>query len=123
MPCNAELQALGLRLGAPNLKNDGVNRVENMDRPMRDAEQRWRIRFNRRDMIGYAALRDQFISMQHHKDLTTLEQLAMQCVEKVPLQSGDCIVVDNHRVLHGRSAFDPSSGRLIKRLRIMEAET
>ncbi len=193
----------GLRAGAPNLENDGVNRVENMDTPMRDAggnavlssnadefplhtddsyspnparyvlmhcwqadgagggvswlahvdrmlalapadlmerlstqtyttpygsapvlwrdaQQRWRIRFNRRDMIGFAKLRFQFMSEQKKQDLAALEALAMQCLEKVPLQEGDCIVVDNHRVLHGRSAFDPKSGRLIKRLRIME---
>ncbi len=191
----------GLRPGAPNLENDGVNRVENMDIPMRDAvgnavlssnadefplhtddsyspeparyvlmhcwhcdetgggvswvshvnrmlalasadlierlstqkyttpygsapvlwrdeQQRWYIRFNRRDLIGFAKLRFEFMSEQQHQDLATVEQLAMQCVEKVALQKGDCIVVDNHRVLHGRSAFNPSSGRLIKRLRI-----
>ena len=44
---NAALLALGQRFGAismqgshkgaPNLENDGVNRVENMDRPLRDA--------------------------------------------------------------------------------------
>lgn len=27
------------------------------------------------------------------------------------LESGDVLVVDNHRVLHGRTAFDPSRGR------------
>jgi alpha-ketoglutarate-dependent taurine dioxygenase len=46
-PTNAALLALGkrfgptslqgTRIGAPNLENDGVNRVENMDTPMRDA--------------------------------------------------------------------------------------
>jgi hypothetical protein len=44
---NAALLALGAQLGArssqgvhagaPNLENDGVNRVENMDKPLRDA--------------------------------------------------------------------------------------
>lgn len=198
--------AQGLRPDAPNFENNGVNRVENMDTPMRDAvgnavlssnaeefplhtddsyspeparyvlmhcwqadsagggvswishvdrmlalappdliarlstqkyttpygsapvlwrsserdeQQRWCIRFNRRDMIGFAKLRFQFMSEQLRRDLATLEQLAMQCMEKVALQKGDCIVVDNHRVLHGRSAFDPSSGRLMKRLRIV----
>lgn len=191
----------GTRQGAPNLENDGVNRVENMDTPIRDAvgnavlssnadefplhtddsyspeparyvlmhcwqadaagggiswvahvdrmlalaapdliqrlstekyttpygaasvlwrdaQQRWCIRFNRRDMIGFAKLRFQTMSEQKKSDLEALEQLAMQCVEHVTLHAGDCIVVDNHRVLHGRNAFDPRSGRLIKRLRI-----
>lgn len=192
----------GTKKGTPNLENDGVNRVENMDAPMRDAvgnavlssnadefplhtddsyspdparyvlmhcwqadpagggvswvahvdriiaiapadlierlstqkyttpygtdrilqrneQQGWRVRFNRRDMIGFAKLRMQILSLQQRQDLAAFEALAMSCVERVALQAGDCIVVDNHRVLHGRSAFDPSSGRLIKRLRIL----
>jgi alpha-ketoglutarate-dependent taurine dioxygenase len=192
----------GIRKGAPNLENDGVNRVESMDQPMRDAignavlssnadefplhtddsyspaparyvlmhcwqadpagggvswvaqvdrivalapqdlierlttvqyttpygnarvlwrddAQRWCVRFNRRDMIGFAKLRFHSMSEQKKQDLATFETLAMQCVEKVALKSGDCIVVDNHRVLHGRSAFNPASERLIKRLRIL----
>jgi alpha-ketoglutarate-dependent taurine dioxygenase len=214
-PTNTALLALGRRFGAtslqgtrsgaPNLENDGVNRVENMDTPMRDAvgnavlssnseefplhtddsyspkparyvlmhcwqadesgggeswlahvdqiialappalvdrlatqsyttpygsapvlwrdaKQQWRVRFNRRDMIGFAKLRFQFMNAQKRDDLAAFEQLAMQCKQSVPLRQGDCIVVDNHRVLHGRSAFNPESGRLIKRLRILEAE-
>lgn len=212
---NAALLALGERFGAismqgshkgaPNLENDGVNRVENMDQPLRDAagnavlssnadefplhtddsyspsparfvlmhcwqpdasgggeswlahvdriaaiappdllerlamqsyatpygstpllqrdaEGAWRVRFNRRDMIGFAKLRFQFVSEQKKQDLAAFETLAMQCKESVALRQGDCIVVDNHRVLHGRSGFDPKSGRLIKRLRILESE-
>jgi alpha-ketoglutarate-dependent taurine dioxygenase len=85
----------------------------------RDAEQALRIRFNRRDMHGFAKLRWQAMSEQQRQDLAELEQLAMRVVERIALQAGDCIVVDNHRVLHGRSAFNPRSGRLIKRLRIL----
>jgi alpha-ketoglutarate-dependent taurine dioxygenase len=192
----------GSHRGAPNLENDGVNRVENMDQPLRDAagnpvlssnadefplhtddsyspeparyvlmhcwqpdtsgggeswvshvEQalslappdlidrlashpyatpygsacvltrdavgRWQVRFNRRDMLGFAKLRFQFVSEQQKQDLAAFELLAMKCVERIPLKRGDCIVVDNHRVLHGRSSFNPISGRLIKRLRIL----
>jgi alpha-ketoglutarate-dependent taurine dioxygenase len=214
-PANAALLSLGRRFGmtswqgtrsgAPNLENDGVNRVEKMDTPMRDAignpvlssnseefplhtddsyspnparyvlmhcwqadvagggeswlahvdqiaalaspdllerlstqpyttpygsatvlrrgkDARWAIRFNKRDMIGFAHLRCTFLSQQKRDDLAAFELLAMQCKEKVSLRQGDCIVVDNHRVLHGRSAFNPASGRLIKRLRILGAE-
>jgi alpha-ketoglutarate-dependent taurine dioxygenase len=198
----------GTRSGAPNLENDGVNRVEAMDEPMRDAAgnpvlssnsdefplhtddsynlsparyvlmhcwqndastelgaggeswlshvnhivskaptdlvdrliytpyptpfgqatilQRarsqqgieWQVRFNRRDMQSFAKLRGKSLSEQQLSDLAEFETLASQCMERLRLQPGDCIIVDNRRALHGRSAFNPASGRLIKRLRI-----
>ena len=86
----------------------------------RDSKGAWRVRFNRRDMLSFAKLRFQFVSEQKKQDLAAFEALAMQRKESVALRLGDCIVVDNHRVLHGRSGFDPKSGRLIKRLRILE---
>jgi gamma-butyrobetaine dioxygenase len=198
----------GTRSGAPNLENDGVNRVEAMDEPMRDAAgnpvlssnsdefplhtddsynlsparyvlmhcwqndastepgaggeswlshvnhivskapadlvdrliytpyptpfgqatilQRarsqqgieWQVRFNRRDMQSFAKLRGKSLSEQQLSDLAEFETLASRCMERIRLQPGDCIIVDNRRALHGRSAFNPASGRLIKRLRI-----
>ena len=76
------------------------------------------IRFNCRDMHSFAKLRKVALSPQASDDLVGLEAAAMQCLQRVQLQAGDCIAVDNHRVLHGRSAFDPRSRRLLKRLRI-----
>ena len=75
-------------------------------------------RFNRRDMSGYARLRGGELSPQQACDLAALEEVAMRLKQEVLLQKGDCIVADNHRVLHGRSAFDGGSGRLVKRLRL-----
>ena len=49
----------------------------------RNSHNRWQVRFNRR---------------------------AMQCKVSVALRLGDCIVVHNYRVLHGRSGSDPKSG-------------
>lgn len=37
---------------------------------------------------------------------------------RLPMQAGDVLILDNHRMLHGREAFDATSGRLLKRLRI-----
>lgn len=34
------------------------------------------------------------------------------------LRPGDCLVLNNHRTLHGRLAFSPASGRKLKRIRI-----
>jgi alpha-ketoglutarate-dependent taurine dioxygenase len=35
---------------------------------------------------------------------------------ELPLAEGDCLVLDNWRVLHGRTAFAPDSPRLLKRV-------
>lgn len=35
------------------------------------------------------------------------------------LDSGDLLIIDNWRVLHGRCAFPPDSGRLLRRLRVL----
>jgi alpha-ketoglutarate-dependent taurine dioxygenase len=76
------------------------------------------VRFNCRDMLGFAKLRNTLLTAQAVEDLKTFDHIAQQCVHTVDLQKGDCIIVDNHRALHGRSAFDAKSGRLLKRLRI-----
>lgn len=86
----------------------------------RDAQDQWVLRFNRRDMHGFALLHQTQLTQQQSADLLAFENLAMQCLQEVHLKEGDCIIADNYRMLHGRSAFDASSGRLIKRLRILE---
>jgi alpha-ketoglutarate-dependent taurine dioxygenase len=76
------------------------------------------IRFNRRDMQGYG---EKFGPVLSADQLAALDQLlaaARGCTHSLRMQAGDCLVVDNHRVLHGRTAFDPRSGRLLKRLRV-----
>lgn len=42
---------------------------------------------------------------------------------RVILRSGDCLVLDNHRMLHGRTEFRDSSPRLLKRVRILDYTT
>lgn len=44
----------------------------------------------------------------------SLERIACE----TRLASGDLLLLDNRRMLHGRTAFDAASGRLLKRLRI-----
>jgi alpha-ketoglutarate-dependent taurine dioxygenase len=39
---------------------------------------------------------------------------------ELPLAQGDCLVLDNWRVLHGRTAFAPDSPRLLKRVGVDE---
>jgi alpha-ketoglutarate-dependent taurine dioxygenase len=35
---------------------------------------------------------------------------------ELPMEAGDCLVLDNWRVLHGRTGFAPNSPRLLKRV-------
>lgn len=85
----------------------------------RDEQGLLKIRFNRRDMAGFAMRQGASLSPAMAQDLADFEALAMRVVNRVRMERGDCVVVDNHKVLHGRSAFNPSSGRLLKRLRIL----
>jgi alpha-ketoglutarate-dependent taurine dioxygenase len=39
--------------------------------------------------------------------------------QELRLDSGDLLLIDNWRVLHGRSAFAADSGRLLKRMRVL----
>lgn len=45
--------------------------------------------------------------------------LALRSAVQVLLRPGDCLIIDNHRCLHGRRGFAPDSPRLLKRLRIV----
>lgn len=36
--------------------------------------------------------------------------LEPECQVRLPLSAGDCLVMDNHRILHGRTGLDPSVG-------------
>jgi len=43
-------------------------------------------------------------------------QAAAAAAVRVPMAAGDCIILDNWRVLHGRTPFSPGSPRLLKRV-------
>jgi hypothetical protein len=47
---------------------------------------------------------------------------AHAAADQVLLEAGDCLVIDNRRVLQGRVAFDPASPRLLKRVWVKAAE-
>lgn len=76
------------------------------------------IRFNRRDMEGYGEKFGPRLAAGQTEALDRLLRAAGDCTRTMAMAAGDCLIVDNHRVLHGRTAFDPRSGRLLKRLRV-----
>lgn len=75
----------------------------------------WNIRYNRNGLV--------VVADDHRKECarsalgrlaTVLQNLALE--SRFRLDAGDCLVFDNRRVLHGRTAFG-GNGRLLKRLR------
>lgn len=71
------------------------------------------VRFNPGECA--AALRS---SMQQDW-LARFAETARRLAINVPLVAGDVLLLENRRMLHGRSAFAADGGRLMKRLRIM----
>jgi gamma-butyrobetaine dioxygenase len=76
------------------------------------------IRFNHRDFASFGERYGPALSADQVRVLDEVLVAARACAVEVRLAAGDCLVVDNHRMLHGRTAFDPGSGRLLKRLRV-----
>jgi gamma-butyrobetaine dioxygenase len=77
------------------------------------------IRFNHRDFASFGERYGPLLTAGQARVLDEVLAAAQDCTLHVRLEPGDCLVVDNHRVLHGRTAFDPASGRLLKRLRVV----
>jgi len=61
-------------------------------------------------------------SMQRDRMARFAETVRRLSIE-VPLAAGDVLLLDNRRMLHGRSAFPADSGRLLKRLRLVAARS
>jgi Taurine catabolism dioxygenase TauD, TfdA family len=74
-----------------------------------------RVRYNRHEIDKAGPLEAEAAEALEVLDdvLTT-----SSCRAELSLARGDCLVVDNHRALHGRRAFARSSGRLLYRARV-----
>jgi hypothetical protein len=85
-----------------------------------EGENLW-IRYNRMDIDFY---RERFalrLSADHIWALAHLEDAIAGLLAEwgsLRLSAGDCLVVDNRRVLHGRSAIVDAGNRLLKRVRL-----
>ena len=74
------------------------------------------IRFNhRRDFVSYGERYGPALAPDQVAALDQVLHAANGCARNMMLARGDCLIVDNRRVLHGRSAFAPRSGRLLQR--------
>jgi alpha-ketoglutarate-dependent taurine dioxygenase len=47
-----------------------------------------------------------------------LDQLIEECSFSFALSQGDCMILNNHRCVHGRTAFEDDGRRLMKRVRL-----
>lgn len=85
-------------------------------------EEGWKlcIRYNFEELSYYSALRNVVFSETQKEALRDLEATIVNLEKAIPkfhLRAGDCLVIDNKRVLHGRTALEEGSNRLLKRLR------
>lgn len=83
-------------------------------------EGRWRIRYNCRYMKGLIERHGVEIGKNTAAALAQLEAVIESVRIEIMLRTADCLVINNYRVLHGRTAFDPTSGRRLKRIRILQ---
>ena len=69
------------------------------------------IRYNTSLMTGFdvPAAETRAVYAAYRKFVALTQDAANQC--DVMMRSGDIACMDNHRVLHGRRAFEPGTGR------------
>ncbi|MGE4071244.1 MAG: TauD/TfdA family dioxygenase [Lysobacterales bacterium] len=77
------------------------------------------LRFNAEEVESAALRRGVPLSLPQRGWLARFEQLFARQARRLRLDAGDLLIIDNWRVLHGRTAFAASSGRLLKRLRVL----
>jgi alpha-ketoglutarate-dependent taurine dioxygenase len=79
------------------------------------------IRYNAEELSFYSRLRSIEMNENQKKALhnlaATLSNLETNG-PKIKMSTGQCLIIDNKRALHGRTAFSPNGQRLLKRLRL-----
>jgi hypothetical protein len=78
------------------------------------------IRYNLEELYYYSNLHGILLSEAQERAIQTLKTIIMNLEEEKPpfrLAAGDCLVIDNKRALHGRTALAEGSKRLLKRMR------
>jgi hypothetical protein len=79
------------------------------------------IRYNAEELTFYSERRGvTFTQNQKHAvdDLANAIASLEQVVPRFKISVGECLIIDNKRVLHGRLALSPNSRRLLKRIRL-----
>jgi alpha-ketoglutarate-dependent taurine dioxygenase len=76
------------------------------------------LRYNRGEIEGTAHRRNRPLDNEQQAQLDDFDRLFSAAAESIVLNAGDLLLIDNHRTLHGRTAFAPGSPRLLKRVRV-----
>lgn len=72
----------------------------------------WRLRFNADELAPRS------LTFEQRRAVSALEAAVEVCEYDFALGAGDCLAIDNHTVLHGRTAFGRRAGRLLLRMRV-----
>lgn len=79
----------------------------------------WHVRFNELELQRAQELRSvEALPANATRAITELRELAHKHVRQHDLMRGECLTLYNYTTLHGRTAFPPGSGRLLKRIRV-----
>lgn len=76
------------------------------------------LRYNRSEIESLWQRRDQLLAPETRAWLDRFDALFAAAAEPLLLQPGELLLIDNHRTLHGRTAFAAGSPRLLKRVRV-----
>lgn len=79
---------------------------------------RWRIRYNWGYIKGLIKKQNRILTPQMGNALERLEHAIRESRCQFLLRQKECLIFDNHRILHGRTAFDATGGRRLKRIRV-----
>lgn len=80
------------------------------------------IRYNRYAIESALATTHKNIKIKH-EHLNTFDHQLTKCSKSILLSKEDCLILDNKRILHGRTSFFKNSKRFLKRIRIIENKT
>ena len=76
------------------------------------------IRYNRVEIERAAKVRQEPLDAEQELALDALDEAIQAAAQRFALHADECLVVNNRTALHGRTAFSPQSGRLLKRVRL-----
>lgn len=75
------------------------------------------IRYNRYSINSKLSISQKHIKV-NNTYLDLFDKTLCDSAESILLSKGDCIIIDNEIILHGRTAFSEQSQRLLKRVRV-----
>jgi alpha-ketoglutarate-dependent taurine dioxygenase len=81
----------------------------------------WSMRFNEleiRRAKDFTGTQNRPLPKESIAAIIAMRESAESHMRRYDLKSGDCLVIHNHRTLHGRTEFSGKSRRMMKRLRI-----